>query len=74
MIKELLRKFPYRLDTNFAKIDRIKHKGLEDFKTQVLQTKMFGHEIYTWAKLVTDDESDIIELTTDLIEAVNEKP
>lgn len=73
MIKELLRKFPYRLDTNFAKIDRIKHEGLEAFKIKVLQTKMFGHEINTWAKLVSDDESDIIELTKDLIEAANKK-
>jgi len=73
MIKELLRKFPYRLDTNFAKIDRIKHTGLESFKTQVLQTKMFGHEINTWAKLISDDEGDIISLIKDLIEAENKK-
>lgn len=73
MTKELLRKFPYRLDTNFAKIDRIKHAGLEAFKTEVLQTKMFGHEINIWAKLISDDEGDIISLIKDLIEAENKK-
>lgn len=71
--KELLKKFPYRLDTNFAKIDRIEHIGLETFKAQVLQTKMFGHQINAWAKLISNDEGDIINLIKDLIETENQR-
>lgn len=35
-LQELLGNFPYRLDTNFAKMDRIEHASLEEFKSRVL--------------------------------------
>jgi hypothetical protein len=36
LLRQLLSGFPYRLDTNFAKMDRINHPGIEAFKERVL--------------------------------------
>lgn len=66
-VQELRGKYRYRLDTNFAKIDRISHEGLEEFKSKVLQTVIFGHSIETWARLAVDKDSDITDLIKDLI-------
>jgi len=66
-LKELLGKFPYRLDTNYAKIDRIQHKGLEKFKSNVLETKMHGHTLKEWSKMIADKEKDTLELIKDLM-------
>lgn len=49
-IKGLLGKYPYRLDTNFAKMDRIKHPGLEKFKARMLATEINGKTILEWSK------------------------
>ena len=49
-IKSLIGRYPYRLDTNFAKMDRIEHHDLEEFKTRVLETKVDGKTILEWAK------------------------
>jgi len=49
-IKGLLGKYPYRLDTNFAKMDRIKHPGLEKFKARMLATEISGKTILEWSK------------------------
>lgn len=52
LLRELIQRFPYRLDTNFAKMDRIVHSGIEDFKTKVLATEQHGMTIQQWAKLL----------------------
>lgn len=49
----LLAKFPYRLDTNFAKIDRIEHPDIEAFKTRVYNTQIHGRTIKAWNKLLS---------------------
>lgn len=66
-IKSLLGKFSYRLDTNFAKIDRIEHPGLEEFKTRVLNTKMDGKSIKEWTGLITSDDETIRKMVENLI-------
>lgn len=66
-IKSLLGKFSYRLDTNFAKMDRIEHLGLEEFKTRVLNSKMDGKSIKDWAGLITSDDKTIEKMIEDLI-------
>lgn len=66
-LKSLLGKYPYRLDTNFAKIDRIQHDQLEEFKTKVLNTELHGHTIRQWAKLIGDSNTNTIDLIKDLI-------
>jgi hypothetical protein len=67
-VKQLIRNFPYRLDTNFAKIDRIQHAELEAFKTRVLNQELFHHDIKTWANIIGDEEKDIMQLIKDLIQ------
>ena len=67
ILKSLLGKYPYRLDTNFAKIDRIQHDGLENFKAQVLSKKLFGHSLKEWSKLIGDKNTNTIDLIKDLI-------
>jgi hypothetical protein len=49
-IRELQSRFIYRLDTNFAKIDRVGHPGLEAFKTTMLKTELHGRTIAGWAR------------------------
>lgn len=56
-LRELIRKFKYRLDTNFAKMDRIKHQDLNNFKTEILNYKFNGITLREWIKIlnVKDD-------------------
>lgn len=50
-LNELLARFPYRLDTNFAKMDRIVHSEIEEFKKRVLGTNYNGMRIGAWLRL-----------------------
>jgi len=50
-VLDLMSKFPYRLDTNFAKTDRIEHPGIEDFKSHVLRTRVLNRTVLDWARL-----------------------
>ena len=52
MLRELIQRFPYRLDTNFAKMNRILHSGIEDFKAKVLGTTQHGMTIQEWGWLL----------------------
>lgn len=66
-LRELFGKYPYRLDTNYAKMNRIQHQGLENFKSKVLNSKIHGHNLKEWSKLLGDKESDTMELIKDLM-------
>lgn len=60
LLRELIAKFPYRLDTNFAKMDRIAEPSLEEFKTRVHNTNFHGKTIGEWNKLLSkSDEATI---------------
>jgi len=48
----LYQQFPYRLDTNYAKMDRIVHAGIETFKASVLEREVHGMSIKQWARLL----------------------
>lgn len=61
-LNQLMGLFPYRLDTNFAKIDRIKHDGLEEFKKKVLGTKIKGHTIKEWSLTVSEEGDGLSKL------------
>jgi len=52
-LRELIAKFPYRLDTNFAKMDRIVHPDIEAFKTRVSKRKFKGLTVLEWSHLLT---------------------
>lgn len=54
-LKNLLGKYPYRLDTNYAKIDRIQHPEIEIFKNKVYETEYKGKTIKEWARLASMD-------------------
>lgn len=50
----LMSRYDYRLETNFAKIDRIGHGGLEAFKTEILATEIQGRTVDEWRRLFRD--------------------
>lgn len=52
-LRFLLGSFPYRLDTNYAKIDRIEHKDIERFKTEIAETVFHGQTIKGWRNLLS---------------------
>jgi hypothetical protein len=52
LLRQLIAGFPYRLDTNFAKMDRIVHSGIEEFKRRVMSTAVHGLSIGQWAQLL----------------------
>lgn len=51
-LRELIGKYNYRLDTNFAKMDRIVHPELESFKARVNDTMVCGRTVYQWTRLL----------------------
>lgn len=63
-LRALLGRFKYRLDTNFAKIDRIQHDNLENFKRRILDTEFEGKRIFHWSKLLTDHEKCLLVVNT----------
>lgn len=52
-LKELQRRFIYRLDTNYAKIDRIDHESIENFKERIMNMKYHGKRIKEWAGILS---------------------
>lgn len=58
LVQELMSQFAYRLDTNFAKIDRIDNDEIEAFKSNVLSQFFRGKTIKQWAKLLKDLNSE----------------
>ena len=60
MLHDLMGRFPYRLDTNFAKIDRIVHSNIEEFKTRVYETMFHGRTIGEWNRLLSRGGEDAI--------------
>lgn len=53
LLRQLINRFPYRLDTNYAKIDRIVHPGIEQFKTKVYGTTIHGLTVAKWNRLLS---------------------
>ena len=50
-LRDLTSKFKYRLDTNYAKMDRVVHAEIETFKTRVLATQLHGLTVSQWGRL-----------------------
>ncbi len=51
LVRELPAKYQYRLDTNYAKMDRIVHPEVEAFKKRVYGTEVNGMSVIQWCKL-----------------------
>lgn len=59
-IRLLMGRFPYRLDTNFAKLDRIRHPDVERFKRLALSYCLCGRTVADWRALLgSAGEADI---------------
>lgn len=59
LVRELVARFPYRLDTNFAKMDRIVHPEIEDFKDKVSKTPFHGRTIGAWNRLLSKADDPV---------------
>jgi hypothetical protein len=65
-LRTLYGTFNYRLDTNFAKMDRIVHADIEAFKARVYKTKVHGITIGEWNRLLASaDEMKIRDVLAD---------
>jgi len=63
LLRELTNRYPYRLDTNFAKMDRIVHKEIEAFKNRVHNTTFHGRTIGAWNRLLSRGDENLIKRT-----------
>ena len=61
LVRELTNRFPYRLDTNFAKMDRIVHAEIEAFKNRVYSTELHGRTIGAWNRLLSKGDEGLIK-------------
>lgn len=61
LLRTLYGKFIYRLDTNYAKIDRIGHEGIEAFKSSVLSTDFNGKTIKQWSAILASKNDKVLE-------------
>ena len=59
-LQQLFRGFNYRLDTNFAKMDRIVHSDVEEFKARVHATQIHGLSIAEWSRLLSGSSDEAI--------------
>lgn len=57
-VSDLRNRLTYRLDTNFAKIDRIDNPDIEEFKTRLMAEKFLGKDFYQWRRIIKDLEAD----------------
>lgn len=60
LIKSLQARFIYRLDTNYAKIDRIEHEEIEAFKTRVENREYHGKTIREWSRLIASNDTETL--------------
>lgn len=60
-LRELISNFTYRLDTNYAKMDRIVHNELEAFKSRVLAKSVHGLTVKQWERLFRNSDTDYIK-------------
>ena len=61
LLRELLIRYKYRLDTNFAKMDRIIHPDIEEFKKRVHNIEVLGMKVGEWNKLLSSRHEDNIK-------------
>lgn len=64
-LRELTGNFPYRLDTNFAKMDRICLPSLEKFKADVLASIYEGCTIQSWIKAISTSDTTALQQLID---------
>lgn len=60
-VRELLGKFKYRLDTNYAKMDRIGHPKIDEFSRKVYETNFHGRTIGEWNRLLSGGGDRVVK-------------
>ena len=60
--QSLQSRFKYRLDTNYAKIDRIEHGDIELFKEKVMNQEFKGRTIKAWVNLLNTKDLSLLEV------------
>lgn len=60
-LRELTNRYPYRLDTNFAKLDRVDQADIEAFKVRVYALPFHGKTIGAWNRLLSSRNTDAIK-------------
>lgn len=60
-LRQLTKSFKYRLDTNYAKMDRIAHQDIEAFKSRVLVKEFHGMKISEWFKILSKGSDEKIK-------------
>ena len=61
LLRQLYANFIYRLDTNYAKIDRIEHEDIESFKEKVLNTVFHNKTIKEWSRILSSSDECSLE-------------
>lgn len=61
LLRSLYGQFVYRLDTNYAKIDRIEHPEIEKFKQRVLVSEFKGKSIKTWSEILASGNEPLLK-------------
>lgn len=62
LLISLQQKYDYRLDTNYAKLNRIKNHNIDDFKNKVYDSYFHGMKICDWKKLLSSkNDNKLIE-------------
>ncbi|MGB3694358.1 MAG: hypothetical protein WA865_23060 [Spirulinaceae cyanobacterium] len=51
------------MDTNFAKLDRIRHPEIENFKKRVYEIDFSGMKVSQWNKLLASRKNELIKST-----------
>jgi hypothetical protein len=54
-VRKIFERYKYRLDTNYAKIDRIVQPEIELFKAKVLATTLHGLTVANWSKVLSSN-------------------
>jgi len=69
LLRNLLIQYKYRLDTNFAKMDRIVHPEIEEFKKRVYNIEVAGMRVGEWNRVLSSRrEESIKKLLQDYLE------
>lgn len=74
LLRELIAKFPYRLDTNFAKMDRIQHDEIEKFKNKISNMTFHEKKISDWNRLISSGDDSTIKEALEKSFAICDEP
>ena len=66
-LRQLFGKFSYRLDTNYAKMDRIQHAGIEEFKDKIGRKQFHGMPVNEWTRILNSEDDTAIRKAVEVL-------